>query len=118
MTHFPEHMVFMFSFGVDDNSSHCAKRRLFRREAQIDEACIVAVWQIAALRLAEMAVHIQVSIETLFPSVCRVVTRSVHEGPFKVHFSIQRVAVMRIWIQQVEIGASFLFLFVKRFLCR
>ena len=29
---FPEHMVFMFSFGVYDYSSHSAKRRLFRRE--------------------------------------------------------------------------------------
>ena len=30
---FPEHMVFMFSFGVDDYSSHSAKRCLFRNEA-------------------------------------------------------------------------------------
>ena len=30
---FPEHMVFMFSLGVYDYSSHSAKRRLFRREA-------------------------------------------------------------------------------------
>ena len=30
---FPEHMVSMFMSGVDDNSLHSAKRRLFRREA-------------------------------------------------------------------------------------
>ena len=30
---FPEHMVFMFSFGVYDHSSRSAKRRLFRCEA-------------------------------------------------------------------------------------
>ena len=29
---FPEHMVFMFSFGVYDHSSRSAKSRLFRRE--------------------------------------------------------------------------------------
>ena len=39
----------------------------------------MAVWQIAASRLAELAVHIQVSFVTLFPWVCRVVTRFVHE---------------------------------------
>ena len=42
----------------------------------------MAVWQIAASLLAEVAVHMQVSIVTLFPRVCRVVTRSVHERPF------------------------------------
>ena len=30
---FPEHMVFMFSFGVYGNWYHSAKRRLFRNEA-------------------------------------------------------------------------------------
>ena len=75
----------------------------------------MAVWQIAAPLLAEVAVHIQVSIVTLFPRVCRVVTRSVHEGLFIVHFSIQRIAMMRIWIPQGEMGASFLFLFVNTF---
>ena len=30
---FPEHIVFMFSFGVYDHSSHSAKRCLFWREA-------------------------------------------------------------------------------------
>ena len=41
----------------------------------------MAVWQIAASRLAELAVHIQVSFVSLFPWVCRVVTRSVQERP-------------------------------------
>ena len=41
----------------------------------------MAVWQIVASLLAEVAVHIQVSIVTLFPRLCRVVTRSVHERP-------------------------------------
>ena len=66
----------------------------------------MAVWQIAASRLAEVAVHIQVSIVTLFPWVCRVVTRSVHERLLIVHPLIQRVAIVRMWISQVEIGAS------------
>ena len=41
----------------------------------------MAVWRIAASRLAEVAVHIQVSIVSLFPRLCRVVTRSVQERP-------------------------------------
>ena len=53
MTHFPEHMVFMIFSGVGDNSSHFAKRRLFRR-------------QIAASLLAEVAVHVQVSTQPCF----------------------------------------------------
>ena len=66
----------------------------------------MAVWQIAASLLAGVAVQMLVSIVTLFPRVCRIVTRSVHEGPLKVHFSIQRVAIMRMRIPQGEIGAS------------
>ena len=42
----------------------------------------MAVWQIAASLLAEVAVHIQVSIVSLFPRLCRVVRRFVHERPF------------------------------------
>ena len=42
----------------------------------------MAVWQIAASRLAELAVHIQVSC-------CRVVTRSVQERLLIVHPLIQ-----------------------------
>ena len=45
----------------------------------------MAVWQIAASRLAELAVHIQVSFVTLFPRLCRVVTRSVQERLLIVH---------------------------------
>ena len=41
----------------------------------------MAVWQIVASLLAEVAVHIQVSIVSLFPRLCRVVRRFVHERP-------------------------------------
>ena len=41
----------------------------------------MAVWRIAASRLAEVAVHIQVSIVSLFPRLCRVVRTFVHERP-------------------------------------
>ena len=41
----------------------------------------MAVWQIVASLSAEVAVHIQVSIVSFFPRVCRVVTRFVHERP-------------------------------------
>ena len=69
----------------------------------------MAVWQIAASLLAEVAVHIQVSIVSLFPRLCRVVTRFVHERPLIVHSPIQRVAISRMWISQVETGASVFF---------
>ena len=49
----------------------------------------MAVWQIAASRLAELAVHIQVSFVTLFPRLCRVVTRSVQVRLLIVHPLIQ-----------------------------
>ena len=35
-----------------------------------------------------------------------------------VHPPIQRVAILRMWISQVEIGASVFLMFAKRLLCR
>ena len=41
----------------------------------------MAVWQIVASLSAEVAVHVQISIVSLFPRLCRVVRRFVHERP-------------------------------------
>ena len=78
---FPEHMVSMFSFGLNDNSLHSAKRRLLSREAWINKAYIVADGQIAASPLAEVVVHIPIFIVIVFPRVRRDVTTFVSLRP-------------------------------------
>ena len=78
----------------------------------------MAVWQIVASLSAEVAVHIQVSIVTLFPRLCRVVTRSVHERSTDCSSSNSKSRHLMMWIPQGENWCFFLLMFVKRLLCR
>ena len=97
---FPEHMVFMFS------SRCCIIIRLISQSVACFGAKLKPILANRGTAVGGGGRSYSGVHRNLVSKVCRVVTRSVHEGPLKVHFSIQRVAMMRIWIPQGEMGAS------------